>query len=201
MNKFFIGILLVFIIGCANYKSKSYRKELKLVHTEDDLKYKYYSKLRKHHLPTVDSLKKHHPNDTILMVEIEQSDDCLCAFREIQLNVNNLYLIKKDYNKPFVVLNDSVVRKSKIFKFKELLKTKENIKINEFDLSSGCSGCGYEHYTAILPNKKVLYGGVYELGFESEIIEKRKDDINETMEFYKISQDEAIKLLKELNAY
>lgn len=201
MSKFFLGIFMILMIGCANYKSKNYRKELKLVHTEDDLKYKYYSKLRKHHLPTVDSLKKHYSNDTILMVEIEQSDDCLCAFKEIQLNVNNLYLVKTDYNKPFVVLNDSVVRKSKIFKFKELLKTKENIIINEFDLSSGCLGCGYEHYTAILPNNKILYGGVYKLGFESEIFERRKDDINEVMDFYKISQDEAIKLLKEWNAY
>lgn len=201
MNKFFTGILLVFIIGCANYKSKSYRKELKLIHTKYDIKYKYYSKLRKHHLPTVDSLKKYYPNDTILMVEIEQSDDCLCAFREIQLNVNDIYLTKVDYNKPFVILNDSIIKKSKIFKFKELLKTTENIKINEFDLSRGCLGCGYEHYTAILPNNKVIYGGVYKLGFESEIFERRKGDINEVMEFYKISQDEAIKLLKEWNVY
>lgn len=199
MTKYLLTIVLFFLVGCTCYKS--YRKELKLVHPKWDGKYKYYSKIRKHHLSTVDSLKHCYPKDTILMVEIEHSDDCLCAFDEVQLNVNNLYLIKKDYNKPFMKMDNSEIEKSKVFKFKELLKTKEYIEIKNYDLSSGCQGCGYEHYSAILPNNKVLYGGVYELGFESEILEKRKDDVKEVMEFYRISQDEAIKLLREWKAY
>src|SRR5690606_1362529 len=117
------------------------------------------------------------------------------------LSCTKIYLIKKNYNKPFVRIESSEIEKSKVYKFKELLKTKEYIEIKNYDLSSSCLGCGYEHYSAILPNNKVLYGGVYELGFESEILEKRKEDVKEVMEFYKISQDEAIKLLREWNAY
>lgn len=201
MVKYIFVVILLSLVSCANYKPKSYHKDLKLVHPNWDGKYKYYSKLRKHHLPTVDSLKQRYPKDTILMVEIEHSDDCLCTFDEIQLNVNDIYLIKKNYNKPFVRIESSEIEKSKVYKFKELLKTKEYIEIKNYDLSSSCLGCGYEHYSAILPNNKVLYGGVYELGFESEILEKRKEDVKEVMEFYKISQDEAIKLLREWNAY
>lgn len=56
-------------------------------------------------------------------------------------------------------------------------------------------------FTLILPNNKVITNWVRELATKEEIFERRKDDINEVMEFYKISQDEAIKLLKEWNAY
>src|SRR5690554_8077011 len=95
------------------------------------------------------------------MVEIEHSDAFLCTLDEILLNVNDIYLIKKNYNKPFVRIESSEIEKSKVYKFKELLKTKEYIEIKNYDLSSSCLGCGYEHYSAILRSEERRVGNEY----------------------------------------
>lgn len=189
MQKYYFLLFSILILGCNSYKD--YRKNLKLVHSKPFDKYNYYSKLRLKHLKVVDSLKKIYINDTIYMAEIEHSDDCICDLDEVQLNVNHIFLSKKGYNNNFKILDSVNIIHSKIYKFKTIFIKEKPINLKKNDLMSGCLGCGYEHYTAILPNNKVYYGYVYQLDYQKNVIMKKKEEIKEVMDFYKISEKEA----------
>lgn len=183
-----------------------FTKDIKYLFKDKTSNYYYYKKYRRTYKSYIDSLRNAYPNDTLFLAEIVNTAACKCPPDEIIISIDGRYYYVRDEtflkNLNFKQIPESHKR-NQLFKLKQIIKNDANWIDNfkDYDICKGCSGITDETFTLILPNNKVITNWVRELATKEEIFETRKDEINEVMDFYKISQDEAIKLLKEWNAY